>query len=138
MQKIKDSRTGKNLEALFALAAESALRYVYFSRRAYVEGHSGVAQLFHATAEAERVHALGHLDFLRYDPKSGKQTTLTRLNIQSAIESDTHKYHDIYPKMAEIAREEGFDDIANWLETLARAKRMNTNDFQKALKILLD
>ena len=57
----------------------------------------------------------------------------TKQNLESAIAGETHEYTDMYPGMAKTASEEGFDEIADWFETLAKAERSNANRFQKAL-----
>jgi rubrerythrin len=57
-------------------------------------------------------------------------------NLKSAIASETHEYTDLYPGMARTARDEGFDEIADWFETLAKAERSHANRFQKALNEL--
>ena len=49
------------------------------------------------------------------------------------VEEITHEYTDMYPGMAKTARDEGFDEIADWFETLAKAERSHANRFQKAL-----
>jgi rubrerythrin len=53
--------------------------------------------------------------------------------LRSAIHGETHEYTDMYPGMAKKARDEGFDEIADWFETLAKAERSHANRFQKAL-----
>lgn len=138
MKDIKGTRTEENLKTAFNMAAQTVLRYEYFAARAGIEGHNEVAMLFSSSAAGERGHARGHMEFLRRDPVSGNASTSTRLNIQSAIAGETTKYHDIYPRMAEIAREEGLEEIAIWFETLAKAERAHANQFQKALNTLLD
>ncbi|MDL2284253.1 rubrerythrin family protein [Oxalobacter sp. OttesenSCG-928-P03] len=138
MKELKGTRTEENLKNAFLVEAQTALRYEYFASRANIEGHNDVALLFSSSAAGERGHALGHLEFLRKDPVSGNAMTRTRLNIQSAITGETTEYHDMYPKMAEIARDEGFEEIAIWFETLAKAERSHANQFQKALNALLD
>ena len=62
----------------------------------------------------------------------------TRENLKSAIAGETHEYTDMYPGMAKAARGEGFEEIADWFETLAKAERSHANRFQKALDILAD
>ncbi|MCM1512188.1 MAG: rubrerythrin family protein [Oxalobacter formigenes] len=138
MKDIKGTQTEQNLKIAFNRAAQAVQRYEYFAGRAGIEGHNEVAMLFSSSAAGERGHALGHLEFLRHDPVSGNATSHTRLNIQSAIADETEKYHDMYPRMAEIAREEGLEEIAIWFETLAKAERSHANQFQKALNTLLD
>jgi rubrerythrin len=62
----------------------------------------------------------------------------TKENLESAIAGETHEYTDMYPGMAKTAREEGFDEVADWFETLAKAERSHANRFQKALDTLDD
>jgi len=138
MKDLKGTQTEENLIRAFSMEAQTAMRYDYFASRANIEGHNDVAMLFSSSAAGERGHALGHLEFLRKDPVSGNAMTRTRLNIQSAIAGETVEYHDMYPRMAEIARDEGFEEIAIWFETLAKAERSHANQFQKALNTLLD
>jgi len=138
MKNLNGTQTERNLLEAFSMEAQTAMRYDHFANRANIEGHNDVAMLFFSSAAGERGHALGHLDFLRRDPVSGNAMTRTRLNIQSAIASETEKYHDIYPRMAEIARDEGFEEIAIWFETLANAERSHANQFHRALNTLLD
>ena len=57
----------------------------------------------------------------------------TSLNLKAAIAGETHEYTDMYPGMAKSARDEGFGEIADWFETLAKAERSHANRFQKAL-----
>ena len=59
-------------------------------------------------------------------------------NLKTAIAGETHEYTDMYPGMAKTARDEGFDEIADWFETLAKAERSHANRFQKALDNLDD
>ena len=52
---------------------------------------------------------------------------------RSTAEGETHEYTDMYPGMARTARDEGFDEIADWFETLAKAEKSHAGRFQKAL-----
>jgi rubrerythrin len=56
--------------------------------------------------------------------------------LEAAIHGETHEYTDMYPGMAKIARDEGFDEIADWFETLAKAERSHANRYTKALAAL--
>ncbi|MNT32433.1 Rubrerythrin [compost metagenome] len=96
--------------------------------------------MFRSTAEGETGHAHGHLEYLEQcgDPATGLPFGHTDLNLQSAIAGETHEYTDMYPGMARTAREEGFDEVADWFETLAKAERSHANRFQKALNELHD
>ena len=62
----------------------------------------------------------------------------SRQNLMAAVAGETHEYTDMYPGMAKIAREEGFDEVADWFETLAKAERSHANRYQKALDALVD
>jgi rubrerythrin len=72
------------------------------------------------------------------DPVTGLPIGTSRNNLKAAIASETYEYSDMYPGMAKTAREEGFEEIADWFETLAKAERSHANRFQKALDALLD
>jgi rubrerythrin len=103
-----------------------------------VEGFNDVAAVFRSTAEGETGHAHGHLEYLEAvgDPATGLPIGATSFNLKAAIAGETHEYTDMYPGMAKQAREEGFEEIADWFETLAKAERSHANRFQKALDTL--
>ncbi len=67
------------------------------------------------------------------DPATGEPIGSTDLNLKAAIAGETHEYTDMYPGMARTAREEGFEEIAEWFETLAKAEKSHAGRFQKAL-----
>jgi rubrerythrin len=137
---LKGSKTEQNLKDAFAGESQANRRYLYFAAKADVEGQNDVAALFRSTAEGETGHAHGHLEFLEAvgDPATGLPIGATRNNLKSAIAGETHEYTDMYPGMAKAAREEGFDEIADWFETLAKAERSHANRYQKALDALVD
>ena len=135
---LKGTRTEANLKLAFASEAQANRRYLYFAQKADVEGHVDASAVFRSTAEGETGHALGHLEYLERtgDPVTGLPITTTAEALRSAIAGETHEYTDLYPGMAREARDEGFDEIADWFETLARAERSHANRFQKALDAL--
>jgi rubrerythrin len=137
---LKGSKTEQNLKDAFAGESQANRRYLYFAAKADVEGQNDVAALFRSTAEGETGHAHGHLEFLEAvgDPATGLPIGGTRNNLKAAIAGETHEYTDMYPGMAKAAREEGFDEIADWFETLAKAERSHANRYQKALDALTD
>ena len=67
------------------------------------------------------------------DPATGLPIGNTSANLKAAIAGETHEYTDMYPGMAKTARDEGFDEISDWFETLAKAERSHANRFRKAL-----
>ena len=108
----------------------------YFAQKADVEGYNDVASVFRSTAEGETGHAHGHLEYLEEvgDPATGKPIGETKANLASAVAGETHEYTDMYPGMAKTARDEGFDEIADWFETLAKAEKSHAGKFQKTLE----
>jgi len=133
---LASSKTLENLKAAFAGESQANRRYLYFAQKADVEGYNDVATVFRSTAEGETGHAHGHLDFMDVDPATGLQIGETALNLKAAIAGETHEYTDMYPGMARTARDEGFDEIADWFETLAKAEKSHAGRFQKALDTL--
>src|SRR5205823_12689951 len=94
-----------------------------------------VSTVIRSTTDGKTCHAHGHLEYLEAvgDPATGLPIGETKLNLKAAIAGETHEYTDMYPGMAKQAREEGFSEIADWFETLAKAERSHANRFQKAL-----
>jgi rubrerythrin len=138
MSSLKNTQTQKNLQDAFAGESQANRRYLYFAQKADVEGHTDVAAVFRSTAEGETGHAHGHLEFLEAvgDPATGLPIGNTSNNLKAAIAGETHEYTDMYPGMARTAREEGFEEIADWFETLSKAERSHAGRFQKALDTL--
>jgi rubrerythrin len=135
---LKGSQTESNLKAAFAGESQANRRYLYFAQKADIEGHNDVAAVFRSTAEGETGHAHGHLEYLEEtgDPATGEPIGDTALNLKASIAGETHEYTDMYPGMAKTARDEGFDEIADWFETLAKAEKSHAGKFQKTLDTL--
>ena len=140
MKPLKGTKTHDNLKYAFAGESQANRRYLYFANKADVEGQNDVSAIFRSTAEGETDHAHGHLDYLSAvgDPATDLPIGTSRENLRAAIAGETHEYTDMYPGMAKAARGEGFDEIADWFETLAKAERSHANRFQKALDQLAD
>jgi rubrerythrin len=135
---LKGSKTHTNLKEAFAGESQANRRYLYFAKVADVEGRPELAGLFRDTAEGETGHAHGHLDYLKRvgDPASGEPIGTTSQNLKASIAGETYEYTQMYPAFAKTAREEGFEDIAEWFETLARAERSHAGRFQKGLEAM--
>ena len=129
------SKSLDNLKEALARESQANRRYLYFARVADVEGRPEVAGLFKDTADGETGHAHGHLDFLKRvgDPATGEAFGTTDLNLKAAVAGETYQYTQMYPGMAETAREEGFADLAEWFETLAKAEKSHAGRFNKGL-----
>ncbi|MCB0413794.1 MAG: rubrerythrin family protein [Bdellovibrionales bacterium] len=138
MAELKDSKTFDNLKAAFAGESQANRRYLYFAKVADIEGYPEIASNFRETAEGETGHAHGHLDYLKQvgDPATGLPIGGTEENLKAAVAGETHEYTDMYPGMAKMAREEGFSEIADWFETLAKAEKSHAGRFQSLLEKL--
>ncbi len=132
-QLITGSKTHENLKSAFSGESQANRRYLYFAKIADVEGYPEVAGNFRETAEGETGHAHGHLDYLKKvgDPATGLPMGSTEDNLKAAIAGETHEYTDMYPGMAKTAREEGFLEIADWFETLAKAEKSHAGRFTR-------
>jgi rubrerythrin len=135
---LKGSQTEGNLKAAFAGESQANRRYLYFAQKADIEGYNDVAAVFRSTAEGETGHAHGHLEYLEEvgDPATGLPIGGTSDNLKASVAGETHEYTDMYPGMAKTAREEDFEEIADWFETLAKAEKSHAGKFQKTLDSL--
>jgi rubrerythrin len=136
MADLKGSKTHENLKEAFAGESQANRRYLYFAKVADVEGYPEVAGNFRETAEGETGHAHGHLDYLKAvgDPATDLPIGDTAKNLESAVHGETYEYTEMYPGMAKTAREEGFTEIADWFETLAKAEKSHAGRFEDMLK----
>jgi rubrerythrin len=136
MANLKGTKTHQNLKEAFAGESQANRRYLYFAKQADIEGYPDIAGLFRDTAEGETGHAHGHLDYLKEvgDPATDLPMGDTEENLKAGIAGETHEYTDMYPGMAKSAREEGFDEIADWFETLAKAEKSHAGRFEEGLK----
>ena len=136
MADLKGSKTEGNLKEAFAGESQANRRYLYFAQKADIEGYPDVAALFRSVAEGETGHAFGHFDFLAEvgDPATGVKVGGSEDNLKSAVAGETYEYTEMYPGFARTARDEGLEEVAEWLETLARAEKSHAGRFQAALE----
>jgi rubrerythrin len=127
---LKGTQTEQNLKDAFAGESQANLLYLCFARKADVEGFNDLAAVLRSIAQGKTGQARGHLDYLE---EGGKATGRTAGILRAAIAGETHDHTDMYPGMARIARQEGFDEIADWFETLAKAGRSHAGRYRKAL-----
>src|ERR671935_890312 len=133
---LKGSKSHENLKAAFAGESQANRRYLYFARRADIEGYPDIGGLFRDTSEAESGHAFGHLDFLKEvgDPCTDVPIGSTEQNLKSAVEGETYEFTEMYPGFAKTAREEGLAELAEWFETLAKAEKSHAGRFNKGFE----
>ncbi|MBR6522501.1 MAG: rubrerythrin family protein [Oscillospiraceae bacterium] len=116
MPELKGSRTEANLLAAFAGESEARNKYTYFASQAKKEGYEQISAFFTETAENEKEHA--KLWF--------KQLGLlgnTADNLKAAAEGENYEWTEMYKEFAEVAREEGFDDIAALFDGVAAVEK---------------
>ncbi len=130
MPDLKGSKTHQNLKDALAGESMANQRYLYFAKVADIEGYPEVASNFRETAERQTSHAHGYLDYLKAvgDPATDLPIGDTELNLKAAVAGET-EYTDMYPGMAKTAREEGFEEISDWFETLAKAEKFRAGRF---------
>ena len=135
---VKGTKTEQSLKEAFAGESQANRRYLYFANQADIAGANDVAAVFRSTAEGETGNAHGHMEYLieggAGEPGTGMPAKTVAEALQAAIAGETHEYTDMYPGMAKTARDEGFDEIADWFETLAKAERSHANKFTITLE----
>ena len=139
MVDLAQSKTIENLRAAFAGESQANRRYTYFSRKADEEGYPEVSALFRAVADGETAHALRHFDFMRKvgDPVTKVAVPDVRGMLESAVKGESYEFTSMYPEFAKTARQEGFEEIAKWFDTLAKAEKAHAGKFKEALDKLV-
>jgi rubrerythrin len=133
---LSGTKTHEHLLQAFARASQVGLRYVWFAQQADIEGRPAAAALFRSVADGETGHVLDLLEFLAEvgDPVTGGPIGDTEDNLRAAIAGETHEYTHMLPDFANTARDEGFQLVAEWFETLARAEQGQAGRFAEALE----
>jgi len=137
---VKGSRTEVNLLTAFAGESQARNRYTYFSAQAKKEGFVQISKIFEETANHEKAHAKSLFKFLEGGDleiqasfPAGKIGT-TAENLAAAAGGENYEWTEMYPGFAKIAREEGFDAIAEVFESIAVAEKYHDERYQKLLK----
>lgn len=135
MPDLNGSKTYENLVAAFARESQVGARYLWFAQTADIDGRPEVAALFRSLADAETGHVNGLLDHLVDvgDPVTRQPIGDTVDNLRAALAGERHDVDELYPTWAAIAREEGFDEVADWFATLGRAEQGHADRLRTAL-----
>ena len=136
MQELKGSKTHENLNEAFSRDSQANRRYLYFAQKADIAGYPDVAALFRSVADAETGHAFGHLDFLAEvgDPVTDDERRRHRGQPAVGHRSRELRMHGDVSGFAKVARDEGFDEVAEWFETLAGAEKSHAGRFTQGLE----
>ena len=126
---LKGSKTEKNLEMAFATESKARNTYTYYADAARKVGHPLVADVFLEIAKNEEEHARGHLEFL-------EKIQDTQTNLETAVHGEHYRSTTIYPDFARTAREEGFEEIADYFERMTNIEARHEKIIGNLLKQL--
>lgn len=139
MKNLKESETEKNLLKAFAGESQARNRYTYFASVAKKQGYDQISAIFLETAENEKEHGKIFFKYLKGGDveiqasyPAGKIGT-TEENLLSAAEGEKAEWGEIYPESERIARQEGFDEIADSFSQIARVEEQHEKRFRKLL-----
>ena len=130
MEDLKGTKTEKNLMQAFAGESQARNKYTYFASKAKKEGYEQIAAIFQETADNEKEHAKMWFKLLNNGIPS------TAENLKAAAEGENFEWTDMYDKMAQEAREEGFDHIADLFEGVAKIEKEHEERYKKLLENL--
>ena len=126
MAELKGSKTEQNLRDAFAGESQARNKYTYFASVAKKEGYEQIAALFLLTAEQEKAHAKLHFKAL-----NGLGDTLA--NLKAAAAGEHEEWTEMYPRMAQEARAEGFAELARIFDGLAKIEKEHEARYQALL-----
>ena len=130
-KELKGTKTLQNLMAAFAGESQARNKYTYYASKAKKEGYEQIAELFTETANQEKEHAK-----IWFKLFHGVGDTMDNLRDASAGEND--EWTDMYPRMAEEARQEGFDDIAALFDGVAAVEKVHEEKYRRLLQNIED
>ncbi|MDD6225568.1 MAG: ferritin family protein [bacterium] len=129
---LKGSKTEANLQAAFAGESQARNKYTYYASKAKKDGYVQSAQLFEETANNEKEHAKIWFKLLNGGIKD------TAENLQDAANGENYEWTDMYPTFAKEAREEGFNEIADLFEGVAKIEKEHEERYKALLKNVKD
>jgi len=130
---LKGSKTEKNLMDAFAGESQARNKYTYYASKAKKEGYEQIAALFEETAGNESEHAKIWFKLLHDGDIPG-----TDANLKDAAGGERYEWTDMYKRMAEEARGEGFNDIAFLFESVAKIEKSHEERYNKLLANIKD
>ena len=133
MKELKGTKTEKNLQEAFAGESQARNKYTYFASKAKKDGYVQIANIFEETAANEKEHAKLWFKYLE-----GGAIKSTEENLLAAAEGENGEWTEMYKRMAEEAREEGFDEIAAKFEMVAEIEKHHEERYRKLLKNVQD
>jgi len=128
MKELKGTRTEANLKEAFAGESQARNKYTYFASKARKDGYVQIAQIFEETAANEKEHAKIWFKYLE-----GGAIQDTAANLLSAAQGENYEWTDMYARMAQEAREEGFDEIADKFDMVAAIEKTHEERYRRLL-----
>ena len=131
MKDLKGTKTEANLWEAFAGESKARNKYTYYASKAKKDGYEQIAALFEETAAQEKEHAK-----LWFKLIHGIGSTMD--NLKDAASGENDEWTDMYPRMAQEAREEGFEEIARIMEGVAAIEKAHEERYLKLLQNIED
>ena len=128
MKDLKGTRTEANLQTAFAGESMARNKYTYYASKAKKDGYVQIGKLFEETANNEKEHAKIWFKLLH-----GGEMPDTAANLLDAAEGENYEWTDMYAGFAVVAREEGFDDIADLFEKVGAIEKMHEERYRQLL-----
>ena len=128
MKELKGTKTEKNLQEAFAGESMARNKYTYFASRAKKDGYVQISKIFEETAANEKEHAE-----LWYKYLNGGKVSDTPTNLEDAANGENFEWTDMYEHMAREAREEGFVEIAEKMEGVAKIEKEHEERYRRLL-----
>ena len=131
--KYEGTKTEENLKKAFAGESEARNKYDYFASKAKKDGYEQIAAIFAETALNEKEHAK-----MWFKELHGGAVEATEVNLEAAADGENYEWTDMYKGFAETAREEGFDELAEKFEGVAKIEKSHEERYRKLLKNVKD
>ncbi len=134
---VKGTQTEKNLLKAFAGESQASNRYDYFAKIAKKEGYEQIAEIFIETSDNERQHAKQFFKYLEGGMAEITATypagvlSSTADNLLAAADGEQEEWGELYPDFAQVARKEGFEDVAQSFEAIAEAEKAHEERYRK-------
>ena len=128
MKELKGTRTEANLQDAFAGESKARNKYTYYASKARKDGYEQIAALFEETAANEKEHAKIWFKLLH-----GGEVPGTEANLLDAAEGENYEWTDMYVRMAEEAKQEGFDQISALFTMVAKIEKTHEERYRKLL-----
>jgi len=139
MKSLKGTKTEKNLLASFAGESQARMRYIYFASKAKKEGYEQISAIFSETADNEKEHAEIFFKYLEGGDVEIKATYpagvigATEENLLAAAEGEKMEWGTLYPDFADVAKKEGFAEVATSFREIAEVESYHERRYRKLL-----